>query len=434
MPRCQVCRSKYQREESRCSTCGWDLQPYSLIVGAIPEVFQKEQSKIFWAKDLWNVLIHCREQLSHYQQEFSKTTEAQIQMNQQLTEALQECDLLSEVLKEQVLQFNTLQAEYDQSKQSDSDTAHLIHQPQNAIMHTAPATHPLPDTKADQDQSPVSDSSLLQFQSLTVAEQGHLTYRDQSAPCLSEAIGLTDTLEMIKVPPGSFWMGSPDWEEGREASENSLHWVTVSAFWISRFPITQRQWRTVAESTPINRSLNPDPSMFEGKERPVEQVSWHDAVEFCDRLSQITQQHYRLPSEAEWEYACRAETKTPFHFGHTLSSRWANYDGNYTYGAGIEGSYPQQTTDVGSFQAPNAYGLSDMHGNVWEWCADLWHENYAAAPLDGSPWLIEGRENHRVLRGGSWYCLPALCRSAHRHWDQANHAGSGIGFRVVRSI
>ena len=115
---------------------------------------------------------------------------------------------------------------------------------------------------------------------------------------------------------------------------------------------------------------------------------------------------FRLPTEAEWEYACRAGTTTPFYFGETISADQANYDGNYVYGKGKQGVYREQTTDVGSFPS-NAWGLCDMHGNVWEWCADTWHENYTGAPTDGSAWGILGDKKAKLLRGGSWLDLPA---------------------------
>ncbi|MHC5719615.1 MAG: formylglycine-generating enzyme family protein, partial [Nostoc sp.] len=170
---------------------------------------------------------------------------------------------------------------------------------------------------------------------------------------------------------------------------------------------------------------------FKGEQRPVEQVSWYDAVEFCDRLSDHTkrQRQYRLPSEAEWEYACRAGTTTPFHFGETITSELANYDATSTYGRGVEGTYRKETTPVGSFNAANAFGLYDMHGNVWEWCLDDWHNNYERAPTDGSPWFDNKNDNlyqkqgNAVLRGGSWLYYPRDCRSASRYviLNRGNH-------------
>jgi formylglycine-generating enzyme required for sulfatase activity len=152
--------------------------------------------------------------------------------------------------------------------------------------------------------------------------------------------------------------------------------------------------------------------------RPVEQVSWHDAVEFCQRLSRYTNRQYRLPSEAEWEYACRAGTTTPFHFGLAISRDFVNCKRNVGMAlislpaslAGLGG----ETTEVGSFNVANAFGLYDMHGNVWEWCQDVWHGNYEGAPTDGSAWIEGGDQERRVLRGGSWLNVPGGCRSAYR--------------------
>ncbi|MGC8711881.1 MAG: SUMF1/EgtB/PvdO family nonheme iron enzyme [Leptodesmis sp.] len=208
---------------------------------------------------------------------------------------------------------------------------------------------------------------------------------------------LTDdlTLDLVAIPAGEFLMGSPAEEEGRDWYKYSFpelegvdveaqHRVTVPAFAMSQFPITQAQWRFVAGLPPIERDLEPDPASFKGDDRPVEVVSWREAMEFCARLSQYTGNTYRLPSEAEWEYACRGGTTTPFHFGETLLTDLANYNGTYTYGDGIQGEYRQRTTEVGSFGVVNAFGLSDMHGNVWEWCLDIWHPSYEGAPTDGS--------------------------------------------------
>jgi formylglycine-generating enzyme required for sulfatase activity len=160
-------------------------------------------------------------------------------------------------------------------------------------------------------------------------------------------------------------------------------------------------------------------------------VSWDDAIEFCARLSKATGREYRLPSEAEWEYACRAGTTTPFHFGETITTDLANYNGNYTYGSGSKGQYRKQTTDVGSFPA-NAFGLHDMHGNVWEWCQDTWQENYNGAPTDGSAWVYENaNQNSMILRGGSWLNGPWDCRSAYRDNFGADYWYYFNGFRVV---
>ncbi|MFM6309630.1 MAG: formylglycine-generating enzyme family protein, partial [Dolichospermum sp.] len=223
-------------------------------------------------------------------------------------------------------------------------------------------------------------------------------------------------LEMVLIPGGTFMMGSPKGEEGSINCERPQHEVTIKSFLMGKYPITQKQWRAVAALEKVNIDLETDLSCFKGANRPVEQVSWYEAVEFCARLSRIENKVYRLPTEAEWEYACRAGTTTPFYCGETISTDLANYDGDYTYGDGLKGVHRKGTTDVGFFP-PNLFGLHDMHGNVWEWCQDDWHDNYEGAPIDGSAWI--SLTNRKVLRGGSWNYYPVLCRSASRNWDNA---------------
>jgi formylglycine-generating enzyme required for sulfatase activity len=238
------------------------------------------------------------------------------------------------------------------------------------------------------------------------------------------------TLEMVAIPAGIFYMGSPENEEGHQDEESPQHLVTVPPFYMGKYPVTQAQWFVVANLPKIEHDLNPNPALFKGVNLPVECVSWYDAVEFCRRLSQATGKEYRLPSEAEWEYACRGGTTTPFYCGETVTTDLANYDGNYTYGAGVKGQYRERTTDVGSFPA-NPFGLYDMCGNVREWCADAWHENYQGAPIDGSAWLEGGDDSCSPLRGGSWYVSPRYCRSAVRFNIRRDDFNLNRGFRVV---
>jgi formylglycine-generating enzyme required for sulfatase activity len=236
-------------------------------------------------------------------------------------------------------------------------------------------------------------------------------------------------------------MGSPRGEEDRANNEGPQHEVKLTRFLMSQTPITQAQWREVAGWEPREGELwglelKPDPSKFKGEDRPVERVSWFDALEFCNRLRQRTGQFYTLPSEAQWEYACRAGTTTPFHFGATITAELANYNANFTYANGPKGAYREETTPVGQFPA-NGWGLQDMHGNVREWCLDHWHNSYKGAPEDDSAWLdpvelVEGKDiKSRLLRGGSWSYLPRRCRSAYRYHFGPDYAFDYVGFRVV---
>ena len=257
--------------------------------------------------------------------------------------------------------------------------------------------------------------------------------------CYVEDLGNDVSLQLIPIPGGTFTMGAPETEEESMSRERPQHSVTVQPFYMGRFPVTQAQWRMVASTYPAkDRDIDPSPSDFNGDDRPVENVSWDDAVEFCKRLSAHSGKDYRLPSEAQWEYACRAGTTTPFHFGETLTDELANYQAedetiNNTlykgaYGRGIQGKYRQETTEVGIFPS-NAWGLHDMHGNVWEWCADIWHDDYTNAPSNDAPW-VDGDSDIRVLRGGSWFSFPGICRSASRVTFSREYRDSYFGFRV----
>ncbi len=251
---------------------------------------------------------------------------------------------------------------------------------------------------------------------------------------ISEHLGKGVTLEMVPIPAGSFVMGSPKSEKNSFHEERPQHEVTVPAFFMGKYQVTQLQWRMVAFMPKVKEKLSFDPSHFKDDNRPVERVSWLDTVEFCARLSNHTGQEYRLPSEAEWEYACRAGMTTPFSFGETITPKLANYNGEYPYGS-LKGKYRKETSPVGSFP-PNDFGLYDMHGNVWEWCADDWHDNYEGAPADASVWTEiddthENIEANKVLRGGSWYHFDRYCRSACRNRYGAIDLGGHFGFRVV---
>ena len=242
----------------------------------------------------------------------------------------------------------------------------------------------------------------------------------------------------MQVPAGTFMMGSPKDELDNYDDEQPQRKISVETFFLGKYPVTQAQWHFVAELAPVERELTLAPSKFEGNNRPVEQVSWHEAVEFCQRLSRHSHRQYRLPSEAQWEYACRAGTTTPFHFGDTITTDLANYRGtdnkehnwSGSYGDGLKGDYREITTPVDYFGLANAFGLCDMHGNICEWCVDHWHENYEGAPTDGSAWLTNDKEASRVLRGGSWSVNPRVCRSASRNSFVPDVHYDGIGFRI----
>jgi formylglycine-generating enzyme required for sulfatase activity len=242
----------------------------------------------------------------------------------------------------------------------------------------------------------------------------------------AEELGKSVTLEMVSIPGGTYMMGSPECEG--DADERPRHKVTVKPFFMGKFPVTQAQWRVVAALPKIKQALNPNPSKFKGLDRPVENVSWYEAVEFCLRLSEKTGRDYRLPSEAEWEYACRAGTTTSFHFGETITSELVSCT------IETKSKFRRETTNVGSFEVANAFGLYDMHGLVWEWCADSWHNNYSDAPSDGTAWEVGGDINRRVLRGGSWSFNAELCRSASRSWNESDGGLRVCGFRVVFSV
>ncbi|MEM6402364.1 MAG: formylglycine-generating enzyme family protein [Cyanobacteria bacterium P01_D01_bin.116] len=264
-----------------------------------------------------------------------------------------------------------------------------------------------------------------------------------------EELGNGVKLEMVLIKGGTFLMGTPDEEIERlvKKFENEYfreeapqHQVTVPNFFMGRYQVTQEQWKAVAALPQVERELQSDPSNFKGDNLPAECVSWYDAVEFCARLSNHTGRRYSLPTESEWEYACRAGTTTPFHFGETITGDLANYNASYSFANEAKGEYRKETTPVGQFP-PNAKGLHDMHGNVWEWCLDDWHSNYEKAPTDGSAWFDEENDNLSqkqgiaVQRGGSWFDSSLSCRSASRvDGLTRDYLNYDVGFRVVCAV
>ncbi|MDJ0516142.1 MAG: SUMF1/EgtB/PvdO family nonheme iron enzyme [Trichodesmium sp. MO_231.B1] len=292
-----------------------------------------------------------------------------------------------------------------------------------------PTYQPLKPNSPPQISQPSTGESekgeLFTFEVVTVNISGYIINRTQgSARQKIEDLGNGIKLEMVYIPGGSFLMGSPEDEEGREQNESPQHEVTLEPFYMSKYPITQEQYQAMMGNNPSN---------FKGENRPVEKVNWHDAIEFCKKVSRKTGKIYRLPSESQWEYACRAGITTPFYFGETITSELVNYNGNYPYAYAPKDQYRQETTDVGSFP-PNAFGLYDMHGNVLEWCQDVWHGNYNGAPTDGSTWETGGDSNQRMLRGGSWYYNSGDCRCARRLYSSAGVSDIDGGFRIVSSV
>ena len=235
--------------------------------------------------------------------------------------------------------------------------------------------------------------------------------------------------ELVVIPAGSFIMGSPDDEPGRDSDEGPQHEVTFAQpFALARYPVTFEEYDHFCAETERNKPL--DQGWGRGR-RPAISVSWEDATAYIEWLSKQAGQGYRLPSEAEWEYACRAGTITPFWTGATISTEQANYDGNYSYGSGPKADYRRSTTPVDAFEA-NPWGLHDMHGNVWEWVEDCWHDSCKGAPKDGSAWTT-GDFTPRVRRGGGWGSYPSQLRSAFRDWSHTDFRRSFVGFRIART-
>ncbi|MFN9548162.1 MAG: SUMF1/EgtB/PvdO family nonheme iron enzyme [Cyanobacteriota bacterium] len=269
-------------------------------------------------------------------------------------------------------------------------------------------------------------------------------------------------LEVVRIPAGTYKLGSPSGEWGRdvygltqvvrpEEAERveALRTLTVPSFALARYPLTQAQWATLAgpehrldlEDSPnvLGDALELEPAKQRGPELPVESVSWRQASAWCLRLqrhlsTQLGDRAPRvgLPSESLWELACRASSPTPFHFGDSLDAAWANYDANDAYPPGKPGPYPNQLTPVGAYGLVNAFGLADLHGNVWEWCADAWHPDPSGAPRDGSPRTdpAVGLLETRLLRGGSWFNRPRFCRSAYRLRGHQDGRYDYVGFRL----
>jgi formylglycine-generating enzyme required for sulfatase activity len=272
--------------------------------------------------------------------------------------------------------------------------------------------------------TPFPRLSPLTFNAVTVDETGRIINRKQhQARYFTENLGQGISLEMVQLPAGKLMMGTAPTDEFvyQIEMQQPQHSVKVPSFFIGRFVVTQAQWQAV---------MGNNPSEHKGKNLPVELVSWHDAQKFCQKLGQKAGRKYRLPSEAEWEYACRAGTITAFYLGPTITANLTNYDA-YSFGSDPEGLFRDHATPVGTFPA-NAFGLHDMHGNVEEWCEDFWHEDYKGAPTDGSAWVTPSllAPTSRMTRGGSFSSSEATCRSAYRNAYSAETTYPFVGFRA----
>jgi len=230
-------------------------------------------------------------------------------------------------------------------------------------------------------------------------------------------ISVPTGIKFVLIPESEFIMGSPSEEKDRSDCESPLHRVKIKdPFYLGKTPVTQKQWKKI---------MGTGPSKFKDENRPVETVSWEEIQEFIQKLNtRENTDKYRLPSEAEWEYACRAGTQSRYFFGDDESKL-----GDYAWYVRNAG---RKTHPVGK-KKPNPWGLYDMHGNVWEWVQDRWHDNYNGSPSDGSVWE-DGNSSNRVSRGGSWYCYEDSCRSAARFSRDPEKRLANLGFRLVKEL
>lgn len=296
-------------------------------------------------------------------------------------------------------------------------------------------------------------TKTVRFRSFPIKPTRAPTPQPTPVSTLENKKGFTNSLNMefVHIKPGTFLMGSPDSEKGRENDETQ-HKVTLkNGFYMQTTEVTKGQWRAFINATGYKSEAETkggayvwensnwvkkegfywdNPGFKQTDSHPVTCVSWNDAQKFIEWISQKEKQTYRLPTEAEWEYACRAGTKTPFAFGNCLSSDQANYAGNYPYADCPKGEYRQKTTPHDTFQ-PNDWGLYDMHGNVWEWCED-WYGDYPTGSVTDPKGASTGEG--RVLRGGSWDFFARNCRSADRDRYDPSGRLSNVGFRLVRSL
>lgn len=381
---------------------------------------------------------------------FSRVVETQLQSYENRL-GLRAEDL--QAVKDQIIAPK--QAEYEQQlqimqRQEEIERLKRQHITKSAMSAAEVLKHQQPilisEIFGKQPQNIPSTSSEFEFEFVkikVVKERGflgigggvrtELERKQGKADYIREDLGNGISLDLVRIPAGKFMMGSN--ESGRESP---IHEVKVSEFWMGKYTLTNAQWFAVMGTKPSEKY----DVKFQGEKQPVVGVSWNDCMEFCKKLSEKIKKNIRLPSEAEWEYSCRAGTTTPFHFGATITPDIVNYDGNYPYGDAPKGKYRQKTIDVGSFP-PNAFGLYDMHGNVREWCLDEWHDNYNSKPQSfkdngNEPWRetkIEDNDNrYLLLRGGSWFVNAFGCRSASRNHFRARVQNDIISFRLVCAL
>lgn len=265
--------------------------------------------------------------------------------------------------------------------------------------------------------------TTIEFEAPTLDAKGEIVaWTRHTAEQFTEVLGHDVRLDVLIIPSGLYQMGSM--RHHGDIDEQPQHLVTIKSFMMSKFLITQAQWRAIMGKLP--------PCRFKGEELPVERASWRDAQEFCERLSKKVGRIYQLPSETQWEYACRAGTTTPFNFGETITIDVANFNGEHTFRDEPRGFY-FHSTNAGAKFPPNAFGLYDMHGNLWEWCADNWLDDYSSSPRDSSSYQNK-QSRCRVARGGSWHEPPQLCRSASRLQVLESDADEFTGFRVICDV
>lgn len=273
--------------------------------------------------------------------------------------------------------------------------------------------------------------STYRFETVCINEFGQtISKRVGEAQLFNEPLSEGAFIEMVELPAQTSSVGSSLTEKGRMPDEDEPRLVAFDTFFISKHPITQFQWRAVAALPQISKVLDPTPSGFIGLSNPVEKVSWFDAVEFCARLSRHTQRSYRLPTEVEWEYACRGGTETPFCFGKTLTAELANCQADKkkeppsaAYGWERASGGEGHTTAVGSYAIANPFGLYDMHGNVCEWCLKSSDDEFE----------IEESRYQQPTRGGSWKSSPIICRAAVNMMFASQTKDPSVGFRIVHA-